>query len=393
MLAIVCPGQGAQKPGFMKPWLELEAVRTRMEWLSSVSGIDLVTHGTTSPQEVIIDTAVAQPLIVAAGVAVLAALAEDPADLAAATGVTAGHSVGEVTAAHVAGVIGAEEAMVLVTTRGRAMAAAAGLHTTGMSAVVGGSHAVAAIEAAGLVAANRNAPDQVVAAGPLDLLDQLRTDPPPGSRVVPLAVAGAFHTTYMTTAQDEVAACARRIRPRDARVPLLSNADGAVLHAGRTVLDRLVDQVTAPVRWDLCSEALDDMGVTGLLELTPAGTLTGLAKRSLPSTERVALRTPADLDAARALLADHGGLREAGHDGLTPSWRLVVAPRKGVVRALRRADGPEIASGEVVAVIAERDGDRDVPCTEGGSVVEWLVHEGDPVRPGQPLARLQPSPA
>ncbi len=310
MLAIVCPGQGAQTPGFLSPWLELPGHRAALEALSEPSGTDLVAHGTTSDAQTVRDTAVAQPLIVAAGLACLAVLPDDDGrgSLAGSVAVTGGHSVGEVTAMVVAGVLTAEEAVALVRERGRVMAAAAAAAPTGMSAVVGGAadDVEAAIARSGAVAANRNGAGQVVAAGTLEQLAALAADPPARARVVPLAVAGAFHTEHMAPAVGALAEHAASLAPRDPAVPLLSNADGAVVTSGADALARVVRQVSSPVRWDLCQAALAELGVTGLVEVSPAGTLAGLAKRSLPGVEVVALRTPDDLPAARELVARHG---------------------------------------------------------------------------------------
>jgi [acyl-carrier-protein] S-malonyltransferase len=311
VLAIVCPGQGSQTPGFLAPWLEVPDVTERLRWLSAVAGIDLVAHGTTSDADTIRDTAVAQPLIVAAGLVALPALLPDtvrePADAAAVADVVAGHSVGELTAAALAGVLSAEQALVLVRERGRAMADASAVTPTGMSAVLGGNpqEVAAAIEEHGLTAANRNAAGQVVAAGTLEQLAALASAPPARTRVIPLQVAGAFHTAHMAPAVDVLAGYARALNPRPPGIELLSNADGAVVDSGVEALWRIIHQVSNPVRWDACSDTLAELGVTGLLELPPAGTLAGLAKRALPGVEIVALKTPDDLPAARALVETH----------------------------------------------------------------------------------------
>lgn len=303
MLAIVCPGQGSQTPGFLAPWLEMDGTRELLEELSDAAGVDLVRHGTVSDEETIKDTAVAQPLIVAAGLvagSILEADASDPA-----TTVLAGHSVGEITAAGLAGVLSPAESLALVRVRATGMAEAAAATPTGMAAVVGGDQeeVLAAIEAAGLTPANVNGAGQVVAAGTLEALADLSA--PARARVIPLKVAGAFHTEHMSPAVDALAAHVRTLSPADPRLPLLSNRDGAVVASGAEVLGRIVDQVTRPVRWDRCMDALAERGVTGVLELLPGGTLTGLAKRGLKGTATLALKSPEDLDAARAFLAEH----------------------------------------------------------------------------------------
>ena len=391
MLVIVCPGQGSQTPGFLAPWLELPGFRDRMDWLSAVAGMDLVAHGTTSDADTIRDTAVAQPLIVASGLVSLLALFPHPADAYGSVAGGAGHSVGEITAAAAAGVLSAEQAMVFVRERGKAMAQASAVTPTGMSAVLGGDtdEVSAAIERHGLTAANRNGAGQLVAAGTLDQLAALKEDPPAKARVMPLQVAGAFHTHHMAPAVDVLAGYARAISTHDPRTLLLSNADGTVVHDGREVLARLVAQVSRPVRWDLCQQTFAELGVTALIEIPPAGTLAGLAKRALPGVEILALRTPDDLDAARDLVERHG-VRSAVD--ASPTWRLVVSPAKGTVAVVDGADpGKEVAAGATVArVDGLRDG-HDVRAPHGGTVVEWLVEDGDPVSPGQPLLRLHPS--
>lgn len=307
MLVITGPGQGSQTPGFLGPWLEQPGVRERAEALSQVVGIDLVAHGTTSGEDTIKDTAVAQPLIVAAGLLAFPTLFDGPADLSL-VGALAGHSVGEITAAGVAGVLSDDDAMAFVRERSQGMAAASAARPTGMSAVVGGNpdDVVATIERHGLTPANVNAKGQVVAAGTLEQLAALAADPPTRARVIPLKVAGAFHTAHMAPAVGRLTALADTITPSDPGVTLVSNADGRVVDSGAEVLRRLVDQVTNPVRWDLCSETFATLGVTGLIELPPAGTLAGLAKRAIPGIEILALKSPDDLDAARRMVREHG---------------------------------------------------------------------------------------
>jgi [acyl-carrier-protein] S-malonyltransferase len=308
VLAIVCPGQGSQTPGFLTPWLEIPAVRARLEALSEVAGLDLVAHGTTSDAETIKDTAVAQPLIVAAGLASVPALFPDT-DPTSLVDVTAGHSVGEITAAAFAGVLADADAMAFVRERGRGMAAASAVTPTGMSAVLGGDpdEVAATLERHGLTAANANGAGQVVAAGTLEQLAALTADPPARARVIPLQVAGAFHTTHMAPAVEALGRQAEGFTTSAPTFAVVSNADGAVVRDGAEVLSRLVNQVSNPVRWDLCMETLADLGVTGLIELPPAGTLVGLAKRGLKGVETLALKTPDDLEAAQRMLHEHGG--------------------------------------------------------------------------------------
>lgn len=314
VLAIVCPGQGSQFPGLLAPWLELPGVADLLAVYSEAAGTDLAAHGTTSDEDTIRDTAVAQPLIVATSLLTWHALLGDR-PVAEVVGVTAGHSVGEFAAAAVAGVLDGAGAVGLVAHRARSMAAAAALTPTGMSAVVGGEPdaVLAAIEAAGLHPANVNSSGQVVAAGTLEALAAFAENPPARARVIPLKVAGAFHTPFMAPAFEEFAPVAEGWPAQDPTVPLLSDADGSAhrsrsgpgLGRGRDVLRRLAEQIVAPVRWDQCQRTMIEMGVTGMVELAPAGVLTGLARRSLPGVETVAVTSPADLDAARDLIARH----------------------------------------------------------------------------------------
>ncbi|MCF0096610.1 ACP S-malonyltransferase [Micromonospora sp. MH99] len=305
MLAVLSPGQGSQKPGFLTPWLDLTGTEARLRWFSALAGVDLVHLGTAADAEEIKDTARTQPLLVAA-----ALLAAEHLPLDAVT-LTAGHSVGELGAAAVAGVLSAEAAVTLAGIRGREMAAACALEPTGMAAVLGGDpdEVLAAIAAHGLHPANRNGAGQIVAAGELDGLDKFAADPPAKTRVIRLQVAGAFHTPYMAPAETALATVAAGIAPADPARLLLSNLDGTAVTDGQELVRRLVRQVTAPVRWDLCMRTLAERGVTGVIELPPAGTLAGLVKRELKgegAPEIVTLNTPDDLPAARDLIARHG---------------------------------------------------------------------------------------
>ncbi|MFE2040375.1 ACP S-malonyltransferase [Streptomyces sp. NPDC059477] len=304
MLVLVAPGQGAQAPGFLTPWLELPGAAARVAGWSDAIGLDLAHYGTQADADEIRDTAVAQPLLVAAGLLSAAALG-DIADLA--PGAVAGHSVGEITAAVLAGVLDDTAALRLVRTRGLAMADAAAVTETGMSALLGGDPevSVAHLEKLGLTAANVNGAGQIVAAGTMAQLAALAEDKPEGVRkVIALKVAGAFHTHHMAPAVDTLARAAADLSPADPKVPYVSNKDGETVAGGAEVLQRLIGQVANPVRWDLCMETFKALGVTALLEVCPGGTLTGLAKRALPGVRTLALKTPDDLDAARRLIAD-----------------------------------------------------------------------------------------
>jgi [acyl-carrier-protein] S-malonyltransferase len=389
VLVIVAPGQGAQSPGFLSPWLELPNFEDRLRWLSACSGLDLVRYGTTADTDEIRDTAVAQPLLVAAGLVSALEIFPHPADAFHVVGATAGHSVGEITAAAGARVITAEQAMVLVRERGRAMAAAAAQEPTGMTAVIGGDpdEVLAAIEKHGLTAANNNGAGQVVAAGTMDELAAFQADPPAKARLIPLAVAGAFHTRHMAPAVKTLAGYARAVSVHDPRTRLISNRDGAVVNTGAGVLERIVTQVSNPVRWDLCMKTMAELGVTGVIEVPPAGTLTGLIKRALPDVETVALKTPADLEAARDLVARHAS--ESPLDD-SPTWRMLVAPAKGTFRISDLPVGSTLQPGVTIGMLVTLRDQQPVTAPHGGTVVEWLVEDGDPVSPGQPLIRLHP---
>jgi [acyl-carrier-protein] S-malonyltransferase len=391
VLVLVAPGQGAQTPGFLSPWLDVPGVADRLTWWSAVAGLDLIHYGTKADAEEIRDTAVAQPLLVAAGLVSALSIFPHPADGHRLVGAAAGHSVGEITAAAGTGVITAESAMVLVRERGKAMARAASVTETGMSAVLGGDtqEVLATIDKLGLTPANINGAGQIVAAGTREQLAALAADKPEKTRVVPLKVAGAFHTDHMAPAVATLDALVPGVTVRDPRTRYVSNADGRVVHSGTDVLRRIVSQVSNPVRWDLCMETFRELGVTAIIEVAPAGTLVGLAKRALPGVRTLALKTPDDIDAARAVVAEHGD-PSANPLEHSPTWRLAVAPFKGTVRTNDLRPGAVLAPGTEVAVVANNRERQAVAAAHGGTVVEWLVEDGDPVSPGQPLLRLHP---
>jgi [acyl-carrier-protein] S-malonyltransferase len=306
VLAVLSPGQGSQKPGFLRPWLDLPDAESRLRGWSALAGVDLVHLGTEAGADEIKDTARTQPLLVAAALLAAGHLSIDDA------GLVAGHSVGELGAAALAGVLPAESAISLAGVRGREMAAACALEPTGMSAVLGGDQdeVLAAIERHGLFPANRNGAGQIVAAGALDALAKFAEEPPARARIIALPVAGAFHTPYMAPAEAALGAVAGDVTVADPVRIIVSNLDGTSVGNGAELLQRLVRQVTAPVRWDLCMRTLKDLGVTGIVELPPAGTLAGLIKRELKgdgAPEIVTLNTPDDLAAARDLISRHGG--------------------------------------------------------------------------------------
>ena len=301
MLAIVAPGQGSQTPGMLTPWISDPALEKLLAQWSKDIDLDLVRLGTTANADEIKDTANAQPLIVATSL--LAAHALGVKDFS----VTSGHSVGELTAAALCGAISNRDALKLVRARGIEMAKAAAQSPAGMSAILGGerSAVLAAIKSLGLVAANENGGGQIVAAGDLRALTTLATNPPASARVRALPVAGAFHTSYMSSAITPLAALAASIAMSRPSLPFISNKDGVAVRDGSDIVARIVNQIANPVRWDLCMDTLKTMGVTGVIELAPAGTLVGLLKRAAPQIESFALKSATDLDGAREFAERH----------------------------------------------------------------------------------------
>jgi len=298
MIAIACPGQGSQKPGFLNEWLELPEFRHVFSELAESISLDLIKHGTVSDEETIRDTAIAQPLIVASSLASAQLL-----KLSKVSGV-AGHSVGEVSAAGIAGIINFKSAMGLVNVRAKAMAKAAAAAEQSMAAILGGDQdlVIAKLEELDLAGANFNGAGQIVAAGSKSAIASLVQSPPEGSKVIPLSVAGAFHTKFMEPAVDELEAYTNELAVQDPAITIWSNNSGQAVSSGKEFIQLLVGQVANSVRWDLCMQAMATAGVTGVIEVSPAGTLAGLAKRGMPGVEIVALKSPADLDAANTLI-------------------------------------------------------------------------------------------
>nr|WP_275585375.1 acyltransferase domain-containing protein [Blastococcus saxobsidens] len=396
VLAVLAPGQGAQKPGMLTDWLDLPGAEPFFRWAGAIAGADLLSLGTTGDAEAIKDTAVTQPLVVAMSLFVARELGGLPGPVAHSPHagrdvVITGHSVGELTAAALAGVLSVEAAIALTAVRGRAMAAACAQTPTGMSAVLGGDPAevLAAIEQHGLSPANLNGAGQIVAAGPVDGLEALRAQPPAKARVMPLSVAGAFHTSYMASAREELEGLVGGLRPADPSRLLLSNAEGAAVDSGAQALTRLVSQVTSPVRFDSCLATMRQLGVTAVLELPPAGALAGLAKREWKGAgiEILAVSSPADLDRARELIAAERGRTEAEH---FPDWRMVVAPARGTVSPAEIAEGTHLPAGTPLGCIRGRREEVNVSAGYDGVLAEWLVHDGDLVDAGDPIARLYP---
>ena len=307
MIVIVCPGQGAQAPGFLSPWLELPNFKSSIERMQAASNIDLITHGTISDADTIRDTAIAQPLIVGAGVATVAALFENAGAKSAGIAGVSGHSVGEITAAVISGIFTEEEGIKFVAERGREMAKAAALETTSMAAILGGdqSEVEAKLQSLDLEPANYNGGGQIVAAGSAEAIAALQAEPLAGTRVIPLQVAGAFHTRFMKPAVESLRTYANGVAVQDPAMKIWSNNGGREVTTGTEFVGLLVNQVSSPVRWDLCMQAMVQAGVTALIEVAPAGTLVGLAKRSMPGIETLAVKTPENIEQALLLINNH----------------------------------------------------------------------------------------
>lgn len=384
MLAVLAPGQGSQRAGFLQPWINDPHTAAALEALAlpphlAAAGCD--------PGADVVDTETAQPLIVAAGLAAAQALAPWPAGT-----VFAGHSIGELTAVAAAGALSPAAAVRLAHARGGAMAKAAAEAAGGMTAVLGGDadEVLAAVEAAGACVANHNGPGQLVAAGAADAMERLAADPPARARLRPLPVAGAFHTALMRPAVEVFAAAWRGVAVSDPAHTLLSGLDGAAVRDASELQRRLTVAIVQPVRWDRCLTALRRLGVTGCLELPPAGVLTALVRRHLPHVEALAVTSPEDLVAARELIARHTRPMVADPVDL----QLVVAPSDGTWRRAGRYE-PTAAAGRPSKLLGRLELPRqstEVHLPAGRRVTEWLAADGDPVRQGQPLARVSPEP-
>lgn len=366
----------------LTPWLDHPAAAEALRQAEVATGLELIRLGTTGSADEVRDTAVAQPLLTALALATIAALQLSPFDI----DVAAGHSIGELAAAVLVGALTPVNALRIARERGAAMAAACAAAESGMTAVVGADAGEldVLLDRLGLIAANRNGAGQTVVAGPLAALEALAAAPPARARLRPLAVAGAFHTSAMEPARQSLAAFVAGLDVTDPHPRLLSNADGAVVTTGPEVLARLVAQVAAPVRWDLCQQSMVDLGITALLELAPAGTLTGLARRTMPGVERLAVKTPDDLPAARRLLASRSGAAPEA----APSFRLVISPSGGTFHASELPEGSRLPAGAMLGSVRTSRAEHAVASPIGGILIEWLAADGDPVGPGQPLARL-----
>ncbi len=378
MLVLLSPGQGSQTPGLLTSWLDLPGASDRVARWSELAGLDLLALGTTGTAEEIRDTAVAQPLLAVAALLSAEALLDG-----AVPDAVCGHSIGELPALAIAGVLSGDDVVRLAALRGRAMADAAAVHATGMAAVLGGEAGEVLVLAGelGLEVATVNVAGQVVLGGHQAALDELAAAPPAGARVRLLDVAGAFHTAAMLPARDRLDRAIQALRPGTPLCPIIANADGQAVTSGREALDRLVAQLTGPVRFDRCLSRINALGATALVELAPGGTLMALAKRAVPSAQLVALKSAADLPAARALIPV--ALRESPE----VRFRVIPSPGTGVID-LVRLTGDQVISGEQIGVVSGRGGSSDVLSPVSGTVTEWLISPGDPVRTGQALAVL-----
>lgn len=307
MLCVVAPGQGAQSPGMLSPWLELPGVAELLSQWSDASKVDLLVHGTKSDADTIRDTSIAQALLVANSLLSIRAIFPERLDLLRQVHLVSGHSVGELAAAAISGVITDETAMNLVGVRGRAMALAATVTPTSMTAVLGGESAevIEHLTKLDLVAANVNGASQIIAAGSLEALARLAETPPERTKLRPLSVAGAFHTKYMQSAVEALRGATIDLKPADPEITLISNRDGAIVDTGTDVIARIVTQVSNPVRWDLCQKSMQRLGVTGIVELAPGGTLTNIAKREFDDVQTFAIKSPEDLSGVKEFILDH----------------------------------------------------------------------------------------
>jgi [acyl-carrier-protein] S-malonyltransferase len=289
-MVLLAPGQGAQAPGMLAPWLDLPGAGGDVATWSEAAGLDLLHLGTGADADEIRDTAVAQPLLTAAALLSWRALGVVP-------DVVCGHSIGELAALAIAGVLDPTTAVRLAAARGRAMAVAAAARPTGMAAVLGGvaDEVAAAAAAHGLEVATVNVAGQVVLGGPVEALDALAATPPSGARVRRLETAGAFHTSAMGSAVPRLAELVAALTPGEPRCTVVATADGAVVPSGRQLLDRLVGQLTGPVRFDRCLQTIAELGPTSVVELAPGGTLAAIAKRAFPGVAITALKSAADL--------------------------------------------------------------------------------------------------
>jgi [acyl-carrier-protein] S-malonyltransferase len=305
LIVLTCPGQGAQTAGFLAPWLELYSFKREIQAYSEILEMDLIHFGTEADAEQIRDTKIAQPLIVAASMASHVVLAEALGKDANFAGV-AGHSVGEIAAANIAGVLNTEAALKFVKARGEQMAQAASLEASSMAAVVGGEQEVVLdhLSKMGLFAANYNGKGQIVAAGSSSKIQELVANPPSGSRVVGLAVAGAFHTSFMESAKVALTSLASSINAENPKLLIWSNSDGARVDSGEKFLELVINQVSKPVRWDKTMDSMVSEGVSAEIELLPGGTLTGIAKRAMPGVATLALKSPEDIAKAVAFVGE-----------------------------------------------------------------------------------------
>lgn len=298
------PGQGSQTSGMYSSWITDAANKELIANYSELIDLDLLNYGTSASQAEITATNIAQPLLTA-----LTFMSFGKLEVNLNTNIIySGHSVGEFSAASLAGFYSDETAMKLVNVRGKAMAeAAASNNATGMSAVLGGDKAevIKHIEQFDLVPANVNSNGQIVASGLLTNLEKLSENPPASTKVRKLEVAGAFHSQFMKTAESELEKEFAQLEVNKSSSIFISNKDGQIVKDSSELKSRLITQITSPVRWDLCQAKMIELGVTGMLELAPAGVLTGIAKREMPGVELFAIKSPEDIPGAQAFIDKH----------------------------------------------------------------------------------------
>jgi [acyl-carrier-protein] S-malonyltransferase len=305
----VTPGQGSQTSGMYSPWITDQTNNEIVKKYSDLIDLDLFHYGTVASQPEITATNIAQPLLTA-----LAFMSFNRLNIKSNENIIySGHSVGEFSAACLAGFYSDETAMKLVSVRGKAMAeAAASNSATGMSAVLGGDKAeiIKHIEQFDLVPANVNSSGQIVASGLLTNLEKLSANPPASTKVRKLDVAGAFHSQFMKSAESELEDEFAQVELTKPTCSFISNKDGQTITESTQLKSRLISQITSPVRWDLCQAKMVELGVTGMLELAPAGVLTGIAKREMPGVELFAIKSPEDIDTAQAFINKHAKINK-----------------------------------------------------------------------------------
>ena len=308
MLAVVAPGQGSQSVGMLSPWVTDSKDKELVDSWSSLISVDLLKLGQSGNSEEIKSTDNAQLLIFITSI--LSSLNLDLKNAKDQSIIFAGHSVGEFAAYSIAGTFEVDQALKIVARRGQSMLAATNAFSkTGMSAVLGGNNdeVISYLREFNLIPANINSNGQIIAAGTLENLDRLANTPPAGTRVRPLEVSAAFHTKYMEPAISRFKEIFRDLNTNSPSQIILSNKNGEELNKSTDIIENLINQVISPVRWDLCQAKMVELGVTGMLELAPGGTLCGIAKKEIPSVETFAIKSPEDIQSANDFIRKHVG--------------------------------------------------------------------------------------